>query len=192
MCVHSLDLGSRRACGTCPLMEWSGRAPAPPAFAHARELYEGSRLSVHYTAKFKCVGSGNPKLFDPRPSERQRFKLPNSLLERVAGPPLSRDARQGLFGGPDSIGQTAGPNQHSRKKLKIRIFAKRTQFYSHEPALTAVDVNLHRKCHQKSSLRNPQSPAPTISSDHCESFSQSSLLSLTAWLIVFTHCFNTL
>lgn len=51
------------------------------AFAHARELYEGSRLSVHYTAKFKCVGSGNPKLFDPRPSERQRFKLPNSLLE---------------------------------------------------------------------------------------------------------------
>ncbi len=51
-------------------------------FAHARELYEGSRFSVHYAAKFKCVGSGNPKLFDPRPNERRRFKLPNSLLEK--------------------------------------------------------------------------------------------------------------
>jgi len=50
-------------------------------FAHARELYEGSRFSVHYAAKFKCVGSGSRKLFDPRPNERQRFKLPNPLLE---------------------------------------------------------------------------------------------------------------
>ena len=50
-------------------------------FAHARELYEGSRLSVHYAAKMKCVGSGRPKMFDPRPGERQRFKLPNSLLQ---------------------------------------------------------------------------------------------------------------
>ncbi len=50
-------------------------------FAHARALYEGSRLSVHYAAKVKCVGSGSKKLFDPRPTERQRFKLPNSLLE---------------------------------------------------------------------------------------------------------------
>jgi len=51
-------------------------------YTHARELYEGSRLSVHYAAKFKCVGSGSRKLFDPRPNERQRFKLPNSLLEQ--------------------------------------------------------------------------------------------------------------
>ena len=50
-------------------------------FAHARELYEGSRFSVHYAADLKCVGSSSPKLFDPRPNERQRFKLPNSLLE---------------------------------------------------------------------------------------------------------------
>jgi hypothetical protein len=50
-------------------------------YAHARELYEGSRLSVHYAAKVKCVGSGSPKLFDPRPNEHQRFKLPNSLEE---------------------------------------------------------------------------------------------------------------
>jgi hypothetical protein len=50
-------------------------------YGHARELYEGSRLSVHYAAKVKCVGSGSPKLFDPRPNEHQRFKLPNSLLE---------------------------------------------------------------------------------------------------------------
>ena len=52
-------------------------------FAHARELYEGSRFSVHYAAKFKCVcaGSGSRKVFDPRPNERQHFKLPSSLLE---------------------------------------------------------------------------------------------------------------
>ena len=50
-------------------------------FAHARELYEEFRLSIHYAAKFKCVGSGSRRLFDPRPNERQRFKLPNSLLE---------------------------------------------------------------------------------------------------------------
>jgi hypothetical protein len=50
-------------------------------FAHARALYEGSRLSVHYAAKIKCGGSGNPKLFDPRPNEQQRFKVPNSLLQ---------------------------------------------------------------------------------------------------------------
>ena len=50
-------------------------------FAHARNLYEGSRFSVHYAAQFRCIGSGSRKLFDPRPNERQRFKLPNSLLE---------------------------------------------------------------------------------------------------------------
>ena len=50
-------------------------------FAHARELYEEFWLSIHYAAKFKCVGSGSRRLFDPRPNERQRFKLPNSLLE---------------------------------------------------------------------------------------------------------------
>jgi hypothetical protein len=49
-------------------------------FAHAHELYEGSRFSVHHAAQFKCIGSGSRKLFDPRPNERQRFKLPNSLL----------------------------------------------------------------------------------------------------------------
>ncbi len=51
-------------------------------YTHARELYEGSRFSVHYAAKFKCVGSGSRKLFDPRPNESQRFKLPSSLLEQ--------------------------------------------------------------------------------------------------------------
>ena len=51
-------------------------------YAHARELYEGGRLSVHYAANMKCVGSGSTKLFDPHPNERQHFKLPNSLLEK--------------------------------------------------------------------------------------------------------------
>jgi hypothetical protein len=50
-------------------------------YAHARELYEDARLSVHYSAKMKCVGSGTVKLFDPRPNEHLHFKLPNSLLE---------------------------------------------------------------------------------------------------------------
>ena len=50
-------------------------------FAHARSLYEGSRFSVHYAANVKCVGSDSPKRFDPRPSERQSFKLPGSLLD---------------------------------------------------------------------------------------------------------------
>ncbi|MGH6671287.1 MAG: hypothetical protein ACRECV_04830 [Xanthobacteraceae bacterium] len=50
-------------------------------FAHARDLYEDSRLSVHYAAKVKCVGSGSSKMFDPRPNEHQQFKLPSSLLE---------------------------------------------------------------------------------------------------------------
>jgi hypothetical protein len=50
-------------------------------FAHARALYEGSRISVHYTAEIRCDGSGSPKAFDPRPNEHQRFKLSSSLLE---------------------------------------------------------------------------------------------------------------
>jgi hypothetical protein len=50
-------------------------------FGHARTLYEGSRLRVHYTAKMKCVGSGSLKMFDPHPNEPQRFKLPRTLLE---------------------------------------------------------------------------------------------------------------
>lgn len=50
-------------------------------YAHARELYEGSRLSVHYAAKVRCIGSGSPKAFDPRPNEHQHFKLPRPLLD---------------------------------------------------------------------------------------------------------------
>jgi hypothetical protein len=51
-------------------------------YAHARALYGGSRLSEHYAAEMKCVGSGRPKPFDPHPNEHQRFKLPNSLGEK--------------------------------------------------------------------------------------------------------------
>ena len=50
-------------------------------FAHARALYEGSRYGVHYAAEIRCLGSGVQAQFDPRPGERQHFKLPNSLLE---------------------------------------------------------------------------------------------------------------
>jgi hypothetical protein len=50
-------------------------------FAHARALFEGSRFSVHYAAESKCIGSGSPMLFDPRPNEHQHFKLPNALVE---------------------------------------------------------------------------------------------------------------
>ncbi len=51
-------------------------------YGHARELYEGARLSVHYAANMKCDGSGSRKLFDPHPNEHQHFKLPNSLAEK--------------------------------------------------------------------------------------------------------------
>lgn len=51
-------------------------------FGHARALYEDSRLGVHYAAKIKCLGSGAAKIFDPHPSERQHFKLPDSLAEK--------------------------------------------------------------------------------------------------------------
>jgi len=57
------------------------RAGRRHVFAHARSLYEGSRFPAHYAAKVKCVGSGTVKIFDPRPYEHERFKLPNSLLE---------------------------------------------------------------------------------------------------------------
>ena len=51
-------------------------------FTHARALYDGARFSAHYAAAtVKCVGSDSPKLFDPRPSEHERFKLPRCLLE---------------------------------------------------------------------------------------------------------------
>jgi hypothetical protein len=51
-------------------------------FGHARALYEGSRLQVHYTAQVRCVGSGAAKTFDPRPNEHQRFKLPERLVDK--------------------------------------------------------------------------------------------------------------
>ncbi len=51
------------------------------ALAHARSLYEGSRLDVHYAVKAKCAGSGSVKVFHPRPNESQRFRLPDPLRE---------------------------------------------------------------------------------------------------------------
>ena len=55
------------------------RAGRRHLFAHARGLYQGCRLCVHYVAKIKCLGSGALMIFDPRPNEHQRFKLPESL-----------------------------------------------------------------------------------------------------------------
>ena len=37
---------------------------------------------VDCTSKIKCLGSGALMFFDPRPHEHQRFKLPDSLLEK--------------------------------------------------------------------------------------------------------------
>jgi hypothetical protein len=48
-------------------------------YAHARALYEGARFYAHYAAKMKCPGSRTPAVFDPRPNEHQRFKLPDAL-----------------------------------------------------------------------------------------------------------------
>jgi hypothetical protein len=59
------------------------RAGRRHLLAHAREysraLYEGSRYSAHYSAEMKCLGSGSPARFDPRPNENQHFKPPTSL-----------------------------------------------------------------------------------------------------------------
>jgi hypothetical protein len=83
-------LGRRRPhpiCTQCPMCGQRvqlhvNRAGRRHVFAHARGLYEGCRLCVHYVAKIKCLGSGARMIFDPRPNERQRFKLPDSLLEK--------------------------------------------------------------------------------------------------------------
>lgn len=49
------------------------------ARAYSRRLYEGAHYRAHYTTTIKCVGSGAPVKFDPRPNENERFKLPNSV-----------------------------------------------------------------------------------------------------------------
>ena len=49
------------------------------ARAYSRALYEGYRYGAHYSAKMKCLGSGTPASFDPRPNEKQRFGTPKSL-----------------------------------------------------------------------------------------------------------------
>jgi hypothetical protein len=82
-------LGGRRLhpiATQCPICQQMVRLHVNKAgrrhvFAHARGLYEGSRFGVHYAAKMKCVGSGARTMFDPRPDERQSFKLPRSLLD---------------------------------------------------------------------------------------------------------------
>jgi hypothetical protein len=71
----------------CPMCQQTvhlhvNRAGRRHAFGHARGLYEGCRLCKHYVGRFKCLGSGALMLFDPRPNEPQRFKLPDSLLEK--------------------------------------------------------------------------------------------------------------
>ena len=69
----------------CPICRQSVRLHVDKSgrrhvLGHARALYEGARLGVHHVAKVECVGSGSVKQFDPRPGERQHFKLPDSLL----------------------------------------------------------------------------------------------------------------
>lgn len=68
----------------CPICRQSVRLHVNKAgrrhvLGHAQALYEGARLGVHHVAKVECVGSGSVKVFDPRPGESQRFKLPDSL-----------------------------------------------------------------------------------------------------------------
>lgn len=70
----------------CPICQQSVRLHVNQAgrrhvIGHARALYEGARLQPHYAANMKCVGSGAPKVFDPRPNEHQRFKLPDRLRD---------------------------------------------------------------------------------------------------------------
>ena len=48
-------------------------------YAHARSLYDGSRFYAHSVAEMEGPGSRTLAVFDPRPNERQRFKLPDVL-----------------------------------------------------------------------------------------------------------------
>ncbi len=70
----------------CPICQQTVRLHVNEAgrrhvFAHARGLYDGCQLCVHYASRIKCLGSGALMIFDPRPDEHQRFKLPGSLLK---------------------------------------------------------------------------------------------------------------
>ena len=94
----------------CPICQQTvhlhiNRAGRHHVFAHARGLYEGCRLCKHYVGRIKCLGSDALMLFDPRPNEHQRFKLPDSLLEKqiVSPRPVTRCGRvagvpSGFFG----------------------------------------------------------------------------------------------
>ena len=71
----------------CPICQQTVRLHVNQAgrqhmYAHARSLFEGARFDVHYAAEIKCTGSGRPAMFDPRPNEHQRFKLPEGLREK--------------------------------------------------------------------------------------------------------------
>ena len=81
-------LGGRRlhpVTTQCPICRQSVRLHVNKAgrrhvLGHAQALYEGARLDVHDVAKVQCIGSQSVKVFDPRPDEKQRFKLPETLL----------------------------------------------------------------------------------------------------------------
>ena len=69
----------------CPICRQSVRLHVNKAgrrhvLGHAQALYEGAHLDVHHVAKVKYAGSKSIKVFDPRPDEQQRFRLPQSLL----------------------------------------------------------------------------------------------------------------
>jgi hypothetical protein len=83
-------LGGRRPhplMARCPICQQSVRLHVNKAgrrhlVAHARGLYQDCRFRVHYVANNKCNGSGTSIMFDPRPNEHWRFKLPDILLEQ--------------------------------------------------------------------------------------------------------------
>jgi hypothetical protein len=79
----------------CPICrQWvrlhANKAGRQHVLRHAQALYEGARLDVHRVSKVKCAGSKSVKVFDPRPGEQQRFRLPNSLLGMKVARPRSR------------------------------------------------------------------------------------------------------
>jgi hypothetical protein len=50
-------------------------------YGHAVSLYQGAQFGRHFVGSARCLGSGRIKQFDPRPSEHQHFKLPDSLTK---------------------------------------------------------------------------------------------------------------
>jgi hypothetical protein len=122
----------------CPICQQTvrlhvNRAGRQHVLAHARGLYEGCRLCVHYVAKIKCLDSGAVMIFDPRPNEHERFKLLSWTCKQ-----LSRVAAVGSSF-PSKLGPRFGRGLPGEFRLAGQRFANRAIPRARgTPAVTAL------------------------------------------------------